>query len=172
MSEFLLQKGDIVRLEKGMSVYTFIPEKFSRCSCSPFSNKRISMPIEIGEILSKHFLFDKDEFREMITEKIQSLIKSDTVTDEAVANFIESLNLDFSHEEFDTSIFAGEYIVCNVTFGGNGSDKSDFRDFQTYSGWKIYCEKIDNPDIRVYFFRTGKLSTTTSRNIKVIRYEN
>ena len=137
--QHLLQKGDIFRLEKGMNVYAFIPEKFSRCALSPFSNQLTSIPITIGEVLYKQFFLTKEALVEMISEQIKSLIKSDTVTHEKVSDFITSLDLDFSAEQFDTSIFVGQYRVYKVEHN---------------AGWHVYCEKNDNSDVRVHFFQT------------------
>lgn len=137
--QHLLQKGDIFRLEKGMNVYAFIPEKFSRCSISPFSNQLTSIPINVGEILYKNFFLKKEALIEMLTEQIKSLIKSDKVTDEKVLNFINSLDLDFSPEEFDTFVFVGEYQVYKV---------------EQNVGWHVFCKKVDSPEIRVHFFQT------------------
>ena len=154
---YTLQKGDIIRLEKGIDIYALIPEKFSRCSSAPFSSKLIEMPIQIGEILHKNLFFheNKENLIKWVEEKIQSVIKSEVVTTEKVASFIDSLGLNFSPEEFDTSIFIGDYRIYDTTPSSGLCNHADIPEHvrKRNDSLHIYCEKVDNPDIRIHFFQ-------------------
>ena len=143
-NQYLLQENDIFRLEKGMNVYAFVPEKFVFVN-TPFSEKLNEHAICIGLPLKKR-VPNKDE---MIIE-IQKLLGTHMhleLSDKQIENFIESLNLNFNAEEFDTSVFLGEYRVYKAEWNGGKHDGPD--------GWHVYCHKVDDPNIAIHFDQTG-----------------
>ena len=83
---------------------------------------------------------------------------------EAVENFVDSLELNFSPEEFDSSVFAGVY---RVYYGGWKSGFSTV----PYTGWLVCCEKVDNPEIRVRFYQSVGFAATIL-DIKPIGHED
>jgi len=161
--QYLLRKGDIIRLEKEMRVCTAIAEKFLRCCNAPFSDKKIEVVINIGEVRHKLLPYNKENLSMRITEKIKEVISSNLVTKEKVSNFINSLGLDFSPEEFDTSVYAGEYRVYKTRL-----IKQDFGP----DIWQVYCKKISPPLLYVHFCQTGISSYPTICDIKPIRHED
>ncbi len=149
----LLQKGDIIRLEKGMRIYADIPE-----SCyfenMPFSDKICHTDITIGNVYHRQTEVSKKELVSSVFNKIKYLIP---VTEEQVSGFVESLNLDFSKKSFDTSVFEGEYEVTRAERNGGGSQLAMCgRGLDTYpDGWHVYCQKVNDPDVKVDFYQTG-----------------
>lgn len=152
MKKFL-EVGDIIQLENGMTVYAAIPEKFLHHD-APFSEERLECPIEIGKVYRKS-VPDKERFVEQLWLGIRKKLLGADVKREAVASFVDSLGLNFSPEEFNSSGLAGVYRVYK----------------SSYNGLLVCCEKIDNPEIRVHFSqRVGVLPT--SLDIKPIRHED
>ena len=167
-----LQKGDIIQLESGMTVYAYFPAKF-RFSNTPFSNKPTHGDICIGRVLHKN-VPKKSKLIEDLSKKISNALKIDIDVDlTKVEAFVDSLNLDFSPEEFDTSVFEGEYRVYHVESNGGGIDAhtSSLVPQHYPDGWHVYCEKVDNPEIRVDFYQDGCFTAVIS-DIKPIRNEN
>ena len=150
-NQYLLQENDIFRLDEGMNIYAFVPEKFIFVN-TPFSNKFKEHAICIGQPLRKR-IPNKDE----IIGEIQKLLDAHLhleLSDEQLSNFIESLNLNFSAEKFDTSIFMGEYRVSMAGWDGGPHDGPD--------AWHVYCEKVDNPNVKVHFYQTGYFTVKNS----------
>ena len=153
-NQYLLQMNDIFRLEEGMKVLAFVPEKYVFVN-APFSEKLHEHTICIGQSLRKR-IPNKDE---MIIE-IQKLLGTHMhleLSDKQIENFIESLNLNFSAEEFDTSVFLGEYRVYKAEWNGGKHDGPD--------GWHVYCHKVDDPNVAIHFYQTGYF-TEINPNIK------
>lgn len=156
-NQYLLQVNDIFRLKEGMKVLAFVPEKFVFVN-APFSEKLHEHAIFVGKSLRKR-IPNKDE---MIIE-IQNLLGSHMhleLSDEQIENFIESLNLNFNAEEFDTSVFLGEYRVYKAEWNGGKHDGPD--------GWHVYCHKVDDPNVAIHFYQTGYF-TAINPDIKPIR---
>lgn len=149
----LLQKGDIIRLEKGMRIYADIPE-----SCyfenSWFSDKIFHGDITIGEVYHRQTEVSKKEVVSSVFKNINYLIP---ITEEQVSSFVESLNLDFRKKFFDTSFFEGVYEVTRTEYNGGGSQPAMcVRGLDTYpDGWHVYCRKVDAPDVKVDFYQSG-----------------
>lgn len=112
----LLQKDDILNIEKGWRVYAKIPDKFI------VSNRRLSNEVNnhdfiVGEILS----VSSSEKKREITALLRSMKNSFRhhgidVTDAKIIENLKSFNFNMGDEEFDTSIFIGKYIVVNTEF--------------------------------------------------------
>lgn len=130
MKEQTLVKGNIIRLEKGMKIKVQVPTKFLYVN-RPFSNKLEQRTICIGDILVKRPTDTKNlEISILEIFELEGLSNSNK---NKISSFIESLNLNISKEEFDTSSFIGEYIVFEV--------RND----------SIVCIKNDDSSIKIEF---------------------
>lgn len=146
----LLQKGDIIRLEKGMEVYAEIPKNVYFCN-RPFSTETTEQAIEIGRI----YRSDEVSKDSLISDIMKSINSHIPVTKEQVTALVDSLNLDFSAKEFDTSIYAGEYVVDWAISNGGGSQACS-SGIETYpNGWHVFCTKKEDTSIHVHFYQTG-----------------
>lgn len=155
-NQYLLQENDIFRLEEGMKVYAFVPEKFVFVN-APFSEKLHEHAICIGSPLTKR-VPDKDELISGIQKQLGTHMHLH-LSSEQIERFIESLNLNFGSEEFDTSVFLGEYRVYTAAWNGGTHDGAD--------AWHVYCHKVNNPNVVIHFYQTGD-STATNPNIQPI----
>lgn len=162
MAKCLLQKGDKIRLEKGMKVYAPIPNKFLFDN-TPFSTEVYeSEAIEIGKYYRKK-LVTKEE---LIIQSIEAIARIVHISADKLINmsrkemetFIDSLCLNFDEEEFDSSIYAGEYIVECVSFGGGGVQGTPSGSEIYPNGWRVFCVKVDDPSIHVNFYQTGSFT--------------
>ena len=170
-NKYYLQKGDIIRLEPGMKIYASFPEKFLYTN-QPFSNKLAHHDIYIGKVIRKN-VPERSEIIEEISEEVSNILNID-VDSKKVEAFVDSLNLDFSPEEFDTSVFAGTYRVYDAGSDGGTIDdnpKTSITMDSYPNGWHVFCEKLDNPEIRVDFYQDGFFTAVIS-DIKPIRSEN
>lgn len=150
MRKQLLQKGDVIRLEKGMRVYTQVPEKFFYQN-RVFSEELTEHDITIGEIYRREEV-SKDSVIKEVKDKVEYVVPA---TYEQVKNFMESLGLDYETQELDTSVYEGEYVVNYVNYDGGGIQGTP-SGYETYpNGWHVFCTKKDNPSIQVNFYQTG-----------------
>ena len=157
MENILLKKGDIIRLEKGMQIYAEVPE-YVLSNANPFSTKKVEKLFIIGKIYKREEI-SKIERMGKVRDAIKDIIK---VSDKQVENFINSLELDFSAKEFDTSIYEGEYVVDYDQ--AHIYDWKLLKDFiMKENNHIIHCYKKDNPSVRVvavankkFFFRNLK----------------
>lgn len=149
MAQYLLQKGDQIRLEKGMEVYAKIPDRFRYCN-QPFSSISSNFDIKIGEIYRK-----EAPSKEALIEKIMCSLTYIEVTEEQVTAFVDSLSLNYNSEEFDTSLYAGEYVVDSTSLCGGGTQGTPSGTETFPDGWCVFCSKIDDPSIQVHFYQTG-----------------
>lgn len=159
MANYLLQKGDRIRLEKGMRVYAPIPSKFIFAN-TPFSTGVYeSEAIEIGRVYRK-LAVTKDKLLNESFEAISRILhisaeELNKMSRKEMETFIDSLALNFDEEEFDSSIYAGEYMVEYVSFGGGGLQGTP-SGYEIYpNGWHVFCARVDDPSIRVNFYQTG-----------------
>lgn len=161
MKSNLLHEGDLVRLEKGMMVHAPIPEKF-RYGGS-FSEQIHQPHICIGEVCRKEAADKEHVLEEMLSEIRKRLSDYDdkVVTNEIFQAFVNSLGLNLSTEEFDTSMFAGIYRVYEAKLTEDTSLPS------SSENWTVYCEKVNEPDVRVWFYQNG-CHVATLHNIEPI----
>lgn len=144
MEKRLLQRGDVIRIKKGMKVYAKIPEMFV------FSNRRESTgivrhDIKIGEVRYSKFQISND---------IKETLKRNglEINDEQIAYF-NGLGTTLS---FDTNKFEGEYTVYYAGSDGGGSGMGHF---DTYpNGHHVFCEKNDDSGIEIDFYQTGSFT--------------
>ena len=161
MKKFL-EVGDIIQLEKGMTVYASIPEKFLLKN-APFSEERLEAAVEIGKVYRKA-VPDKERIVGRLCVDLYKTLRGVDLKHKTVENFVDSLGLNFSPEEFDSSVFAGVY---RVYYGGW---KSNFSPVPPYTGWHVCCEKVDDPKIRVRFYQNEGFDATIF-DIKPIGHE-
>ena len=111
LKEQTLVKGNIIRLEKGMKIKVQVPTKILYVN-RPFSNKLEQRTICLGDILVKRPADTKNlEISILEIFEREGLSNSNK---NKISSFVESLDLNVSKEEFDTSSFIGEYIVFEV----------------------------------------------------------
>ena len=155
MATKLLQRGDIINLEKGMTVYAEIPEKFYFYK-SQLSSKSCKVNVDIGRTYIKKAISEEELFQEISKNiKFLKVFGIDTIPPDLTSSFskdlIKKLNLNLSEETFDSSVFAGKYIVDYVYSDGGGSTP----DGGYPNGHHVFCHKIDDPSISVDFYQTG-----------------
>ena len=123
-----------------------------------------SEAIEIGRVYRKQVV-TKEELLNKSMDAIAGVLhisseELNKMSRKEMETFIDSLNLNFDEEEFDSSIYAGEYMVEYVSFGGGGVQGTP-SGYETYAhGWRVFCVKLDNPSIRVNFYQTGSFTAT------------
>lgn len=150
MEKRLLQRGDVIRLVRGMKVYAKMPDKF-RYQNAPFSDEITKSDIVIGKIYRREEV-SKDSVIEEVGDRLEHVVPA---TYEQVKDFVESLGLDYEAQEFDASIYEGEYMVDYVSCDGGGIQGTP-SGYETYpNGWHVFCTKKDNPSIQVDFYQTG-----------------
>lgn len=135
-----LERGDIIRIEKGMRVIAQVPENVLQ-ECSPFSRKMKNIVIEIGQKFNRSQISEQDMLRNL-TSYINDFIN---VTEEQVKPFMQGLNVDLSEKNFDTSIYEGTYMVEAVIL--------DWSSVKEIKKWKVICHKVNEPNIKVSFYQ-------------------
>ncbi len=152
MAKYLLQKGDIVRLELGKTIFAPVPQRFIYTE-TPFSTKMCdNTQISIGKIYRKHSISHED-LAVLSLEAVSSILHlSKNLINEAskekMVDFIKSLPLNFDEEVFDTSIYVGKYIV-DYSYSDDGNS------------WHVFCKKLDNPSVKINFFQEVTFAGTT-----------
>ena len=154
--ERLLRKGDLVRLERGMEIWAKVPQN------AYFSNRQFSTMVSEQAIVIGRVYRQKGkseaELVDLVFNQISHIIP---VSIEQVKALVQSLHLDYSEKRFDSSIFCGVYMVDQTRLSGGDSVEQDDPDYyqgrnHLPEGWRVYCHKVDNPDITVNFFQTGR----------------
>jgi hypothetical protein len=150
----LLQKGDIIRLEAGMGVYTEIPQKFVYAN-RHFSDELCNHDIEIEEVLTNSNAITNSEkvFAEIVREIISTFeteaglkVDSQAVTQFVGTVFPRKIKL----ETF--KVPAGLYVVKKTACEGETLPGS--RDPYP-NGHHVFCYKQDTPSLKVDFYQTG-----------------
>lgn len=155
MEKVLLQEGDFIQFKKGIQVMAFIPKKYV---CDYASRGELTeVPITIGEIFEK-----KSTGVDKVLETFVNFVKTSTILKDSIKKKIvdcmDSLGLDFYSDKLDTSIYAGNYRVYQALYDGEEC-AAFFGSSYGPDGWHVYCEKVDNPDIKIHFYQTGCFAT-------------
>jgi len=148
MEKKLLQKGDIIRLEEGMTIYADVPAKFVFRN-KPLADHVAKTLVKIGE------KFQRDEVnKKEIEDKIAEFFYNLGAKEEDYS-FALDLKPDLSQQFFDTSIFEGEYVVNEVNCEGGGTCNGVNGPDKYPNGHHVFCVKKDNSEIKVDFYQTG-----------------
>jgi hypothetical protein len=168
-----LQKGDVIYLEKGQGVYVNIPQRFVYYN-SILSDEITSTKIIIGDILSNKI--EDEDFEKELNYLINSIIGDFesrfgyTINRKKVEQFVID-NINYKIEQYDTSIFIGEYIVVSAYEESSSSGHGRGDDYS--GGWRVECKKLNNDKydsngLEIYFFQSG-CYTAMIENIEPIR---
>lgn len=135
--------GDIIHLDKGMKVHTYIPKSlhFRYAPYPAHYENVIEVYVDQAHRIN---LASKENFIEKLTTHLKGVLHCDVVTEEKVSAFINSLRLDFSLSEFEICVPSGEYRVYKAHSTSGHPGRNDVSYF-------VYCEKVDNPNIRCYY---------------------
>lgn len=148
MSE-LLQKNDVLSIEKGWRIYAKIPDKFI-VSNRRLSNKMGNHDFIVGEILN---VSDSEKKREInaLVRSIKEAFRHHgiDVTDSKVIELLKSFRFDMKIEEFDTSIFIGKYIVTQTEFMNDGLYGTQLK----VTLKKMKNDKLDPNGFEIYFYQ-------------------
>ncbi|WPS85658.1 hypothetical protein SMD22_00975 (plasmid) [Brevibacillus halotolerans] len=172
MKQFL-QTGDVVEIQKGMSVFVSIPEKFVFAN-KRGSNKIVNHVIKIGPILDTSV--DVEKVKKQIVNGIQESFDFRVgmqVEKDKIESFVSSILEGFSKELFDTNSLIGEYVVIHTELSGGGFGHGIYDEYP--DGHKVKCKKLkdghfDPNGIEVSFYQSGCFSNMiTPDMIKPIR---
>ena len=168
-----LQTGDVVEIQKGMSVSVSIPEKFV------YSNKRGSNEI-VNRLIEIGTIFDNSVDVEMVKKQIIKGIQESFdfrvgihVESEEAETFVSSILEEYKEERFDTSIFIGEYVVVHTELSGGGFGHGIHDEYP--DGHEVRCKKMkeglyDPKGIEITFYQSGCFSNMiTPEQIQPIR---
>ncbi|MBQ8043183.1 MAG: hypothetical protein IJ272_03410 [Clostridia bacterium] len=148
MSEKLLKVGDVIRLEKGMKVYAFLPEKFV------YSNRPFSDEITQGVVCIGEPLYREAQSEEQVKKYVREALKSFGLED-----YVEETSLSVKAAprlELDTLQFVGEYYVISTACEGGGSQNGPNSRGDTYpNGHHVICQKRSEEHTPVHFYQTG-----------------
>lgn len=178
--QFWFEKGDVFRVEKGMTLCFFLSSKYHSYTFD--ENKREMIDVTVGEILKPGVPISRDK---LIREIFWYLIKqtrlsynirntsaegtpSSTdgkITLEKISAFIDTLDLDFTPPELDTSVFVGEYVVDYRSYSAYCDQTSQLPTRVT-----LACHKLDDPSVILYLDQDRDFSSKYP-NCKVIRRE-
>ena len=156
----LIEKGDIIILEKGMKVTAFIPEKFVYKS-HPYSMRIVHATIEIGEIY-----FSSPLSKETAVEKMRKIFLTDfgvELPEEDVVSLVDSLNIDYEPKKLDTSIYEGDFLVEHAGYEG------DYKRLRT-SPFLVECSKVGDSSIRVQFYLNTPYIYPNVEKIEVLEH--
>lgn len=163
MEKKLLQKGDIIRLEEGMTIYADVPAKFVFRN-KPLADHVAKTLVKIGE------KFHRDEVnKKEIEDKIAEFLYNLGAKEEDYS-FTLDIKTDLAEQVFDTSKFVGEYVVYAVKCEGGGTCNGVNGPDSYPDGHHVFCVKKDDPEITVDFYQTGCF-TAIIKDIEPIGHE-
>ena len=148
MSKKLLKEGDVIRLEKGVTVYASLPENLVYRG-APFSEKIVRAKVELGEILCR-----EEQTEEAVMAQVVDALKKRGSYDAAEADSIQVKTAE--RLVFDTSSLVGEYKVISTTCDGGGTQNGPNARGERYpDGHHVFCKKTSEPYTEVDFYQTG-----------------
>jgi hypothetical protein len=153
--ELYLQEGDVIKLKKGMKVYTKIPEMFVYSNA--LTSKKIvsNQPVIVGEIL-KNVTDISCAVSHVIERTIKAFESEGFVANlNAISTFVGQNIDDPIPAEF--IIEEGEFVVVKTNLEGGGI--AMFHD-EYSDGHRAYCKRLKNgiydPDGQeVNFYQSG-----------------
>jgi len=158
--EQLLQKGAIISLGENDMIWADIPADYVVGNMHA-GEMKLSCIVKIGDHIPK-----KISSKEQLTQDLHSIVRyyhnqKDADVDEKIMHFVESLNVK-PDDVLDTSIFIGEYRVYKAYM--------ESAEMFGTEGWHVFCEKVDDPNVKVNFFQSGDFAAK-NEVVKIIRYE-
>ena len=105
----MLERGNIILIEKGMQIYAGIPNKFIN-PLTPFSTSTCSHKIKVGNIY-KQGSFTKDALIAEFKKRNKDFFD---LEDSKISEIIDKNPNLLTPQELDTSFFEGEYVVLGV----------------------------------------------------------
>lgn len=153
-----LQRGDVIEIKKGMSVYATIPERFVYANRAQ-SMKPAQTVINVGRV-KEAAIIDLGKATKDIQQEIYSH-GGITVSQQQIIELLTNAIDTTLPTTLDTSEYAGEYVVVNtaLTGGGTGMGSHD-----TYpDGWHVIAKKLkngeyDNDGLTIEFYQSGCFS--------------
>lgn len=168
MGKQLLQVGDIIKLNGGMRVYAFIPDKFI-VSNRKASNNLCKTDLLVGQVFKNSG--NLDIFRYELHKEITRIFSEQEypITDSAISNFLKENVKDMQAEIF--SIPEGEYLVIHTSYGGGGHGHGPTDIYP--DGHFVKCSRLidgeyNSEAVQVSFYQTGCF-TAMIRDIEPIR---
>jgi len=147
MDSIFLEKGDIFRLERGMSVSALIPTLFFHPE-APFKPGKGLVDITVGQILPSALFYKKENMLACIKRTLRDFYLE--VPDEKIVSFIDSFDISFSSETYDTGVFEGNYSVTQV------------RNYFSPDIRNVYSVKTDNSAHVISFFQSSRVVVASS----------
>jgi hypothetical protein len=162
-----LEKEDVFLLEKGMTVYALIPEKFIY-SNRKFSDELTSHNIDVDVLYTNEDVTRRNlkEEADEITSKIFKLFLDGghTMTYQACKDFVEThINVEKSLKLATYKFEEGLFKVTSTALEGGG--RAMFNDYYP-DGWHVYAVRLidgvcstKKEDI-VHFYQSGSFTAT------------
>ena len=169
-----LQKEDVFLLEKGMTVYALIPEKFIY-SNRRFSDELTSHNIDVDvlytneEVIGRNLKEEADE----ITSSIFRLFLhgGHTITHQACKDFVEEhINVQEELKLVTYKFEGGLFKVTNTELEGGG--RAMFNDYYP-DGWHVHAVRLINgaPSTKkediIHFYQSGSFTATITDIIPI-----
>ena len=153
-----LEKGDVIRLEKGMKVNADMPRSVIYEN-EPYSKEMVHATIEIG-VVYRSVPYPKY----VLLEKMRNFLLKECgvkISETRLKALIYSLPIDMEVTKLDTSVYEGDYIVTHAEFLGGNPEVIT-------APYCVYCYKKDNPDINVDFFLNTPYITPNIKEVKKV----
>ena len=163
-----LQKGDVIKLKKGMSVYGLMPEKFAY-SNRYGSDKLTGTSIKIGGVYENSTNLQK--ITDYIVKGITEYFSREGVeVDESKVITFAKENIPVQQKEVFI-LRAGEFVVVKTSFEGGGTGHGPHDIYP--DGHRVFCKALKDGEYdvngtEVNFYQSGAF-TCMITDIKPIR---
>lgn len=167
MKNNLLEKGDVIRIENGMKVYTGIPAMFY------YSNRKTSKSPTITDVVVGELYENETNIQPSIEKVAKGIVErfgweGFEISINDARYFVQSMVKKPERETFTFEI--GEFVVTRTerTGGGTAMWNDVYPD-----GHKVYCKrlkdgKFDDEGDEISFYQTGAFNAMI-RDIEPIR---
>ena len=150
----LVKIGDIIRLNKGMTVITRAPVWIFNKD-KPFSKEYCETVVEIGQIYQRSS-YSKNKIMEMIQSFFNSEFNA-TLEEEHLSSIVDKLKIDYHAKNFDTSFLEGEYVVSDARYL-----------MKRIAPYQVTCYKKNNSEIKIVFYQDCSVYKANIKEIEVI----
>ena len=190
----LLQKGDIIRLEKGMMVFASMPENiYYGCAKYP------DTPIHVATKIGKTYRISPVSENEVIKSVYHFVRKFNQITyleENKLYHYVQSFGAKPSKElkdivesnlaRFGSNPTWGDITnlvkSLNIDYSAKSYDTSKYEgeyvvdnvfnssnnSYLCRNRWHVSCYKLDDPSIKVDFYQTGESHALNHANIEAI----